>query len=766
MYATITCLEHHDLRLVILAGVTCLVACGASLSAYRRAALTDGAFRLAWTAVVGVLLGSGVWATHFVAILAYQQQLPIGFEVAETALSLAISIVGAAAGVLFAVHRPTLRRRLFGGAIIGFSIALMHFTGVAAMRLPASIEWNAAGAAAALLIGVAGAAASLAVAGNLFHLWRGAAAAILLTLAICGLHFTAMGAITLHPALMQEGPTVYGRGGLALGLGALVFVILFAGGGMIAVERFSKRTAFASLHGALDHTPNAIGFFDRDERLTFWNGAYEAILAVYGLQAREGLLFNEIVNQARARGLPSAVAEMALSGVRRVGDYGSVQAPDDRWYETHIANTGDGGFVVVMNDITEHRALAVREADARRAAEAATSREAKARRLAEAASSAKTEFLANMSHEIRTPLNAVLGMVQVMERDALDQAQRQRLEVIGSSGRALLAVLNDVLDLAKIEAGRLDIEDAPFDLAEAVELTSAAYAPLALQKDIGFELKIDPAARGWWMGDSARLRQVLTNLLSNALKFTTVGKIAVRVTAAAAGVELEVTDTGIGIPKEKLNAIFEKFTQADTTTTRRYGGTGLGLAICHELAHLMGAQLRVDSVEGKGSRFTLWLPLQRTDSSALEARTTGAEWASRPLRILAAEDNPTNQLVLSALLEPLGAELTLVRDGREAVEAFQAGAFDLVLMDAQMPVMNGAEAAAEIRSWEALRGLARTPVIALTANVMRHQVEQYLQAGMDGFVGKPIDAAKLFEAIGQGLAPAASRTPCAEGAAA
>jgi len=278
---------------------------------------------------------------------------------------------------------------------------------------------------------------------------------------------------------------------------------------------------------------------------------------------------------------------------------------------------------------------------------------------------------------------------------------------------------------------------------------------MADQKDIEFELNIDQAVRGWWIGDSGRLRQVLTNLISNALKFTSAGRIEVTVQRTQAGVSFAVADTGIGIPRDKLDAIFEKFTQADASTTRRYGGTGLGLAISHELVRLLGGELTVASTEGEGSRFAFSLPLRLTDEAPPDAQPAAAPGPDRPIRILAAEDNPTNQLVLAALLEPVGVELTIVGDGRLAVETFVAGGFDLVLMDVQMPVMNGVEAAAEIRSWEALRGLTRTPILALTANVMRHQIEEYLQAGMDGFVAKPIEAAKLFEAIQVALSTSA-----------
>jgi signal transduction histidine kinase len=380
-----------------------------------------------------------------------------------------------------------------------------------------------------------------------------------------------------------------------------------------------------------------------------------------------------------------------------------------------------------------------------------------ARDQAQDASRAKSEFLANMSHEIRTPLNGVLGMAQVMSRHPLDAEQGKRLEVIREQGELLLHILNAVLDLSKIESGKLELERHPFDLAQEVRAACEAFANQARLKDLDFQVAIDDAAKGWWMGDDLRLRQVVNNLASNAVKFTSHGHVRVEIRLVEAGLRFEVRDTGIGVPAEKLDSLFEKFTQADGSTTRRFGGTGLGLAISRELVELMGGTLEASSAPGVGSTFSFTLPLERCaaapahqvplDDSAVAEGGAG-------IRILAAEDNPTNQLILRALLEPLHVDLTLVENGVAAIEAFQMARFDLVLMDAQMPEMNGPEAAAEIRRIEAAEGRHRTPILALTANVMNHQLAAYMEAGMDGHVAKPIDAGKLFEAIIQATQPA------------
>jgi signal transduction histidine kinase/ActR/RegA family two-component response regulator len=385
-----------------------------------------------------------------------------------------------------------------------------------------------------------------------------------------------------------------------------------------------------------------------------------------------------------------------------------------------------------------------------------------ARDSAQDASRAKSEFLANMSHEIRTPLNGVLGMAQVMSRHPMEAEQTKRLEVIREQGELLLHILNAVLDISKIESGKLELESHPFDLVQEVRAACEAFANQARLKDVEFQIEIDHAARGGWIGDDLRLRQVLNNLVSNAVKFTSQGQVRVEVRSMPDGLRFEVRDTGIGVPADKIESLFEKFTQADGSTTRRFGGTGLGLAISRELVELMGGRLEASSAPGAGSTFSFTLPLERCKTAT--ARQAGAD-DSTPVepgsgvRILAAEDNPTNQLILRALLEPLHVDLTLVENGVAAVDAFRTAVFDLVLMDAQMPELNGPEAAAAIRRIETEEGRARTPILALTANVMNHQLATYVEAGMDGYVAKPIDAAKLFEAVIQATQPAMPAEP-------
>jgi PAS domain S-box-containing protein len=369
---------------------------------------------------------------------------------------------------------------------------------------------------------------------------------------------------------------------------------------------------------------------------------------------------------------------------------------------------------------------------------------------ADAANLAKSRFLATMSHEIRTPLNGVLGMAQVMGGGELAPVQRERLNVIRQSGEALLVILNDILDLAKIEAGKLELESVDFDLAELASGAQATFGPLADAKGVGFVLDVERAA-GLYRGDPTRLRQILNNLLSNALKFTEAGEIAMTAAWNAPLLEFTVRDTGIGMTPEAVSRLFTSFVQADASTTRRFGGTGLGLAICRELTDLMGGAIEVKSEVGTGSVFSVRLPIPRiSDAVARDAEPAPGDAAgfAPDVRVLVAEDNAINQLVIRTMLEQIGlSAIVVVENGRRAVEAWRAEPFDIILMDVQMPEMDGCAGTGIIRREEAQTGRIRTPIVALTANAMAHQVEEYLATGMDSCVTKPIEVAALFEAI-------------------
>jgi PAS domain S-box-containing protein len=401
-------------------------------------------------------------------------------------------------------------------------------------------------------------------------------------------------------------------------------------------------------------------------------------------------------------------------------------------------NPADGGTIWITEDVTERRRI-----DAALAA---------ARDAAEAASRAKSAFLANTSHEIRTPLNGLLGLTRLAMRADLSDARRhQYLAQILDSAQSLADIMSDILDVSKIEAGRLALEDTPFDLHATLVAVHHAYESLAEVKGLAFGLSIDPNLPVTVRGDPVRVRQILSNFITNALKFTERGQVRIEARQADSGaLRLAVIDTGPGVPPETQARLFTPFSQGDTSTTRRYGGTGLGLSICRELAQLMGGTVGMTSEPGQGSTFWAELPLPRSAPGEATVSTEADDVAQlRGVRVLMAEDNPVNMMIAVAMLEHWGVNVVQAFDGRSAVEAVHAAVregrpFDAVLMDVQMPVMGGHEAARELRRAYDAQAL---PIVALTAAALVSERDEALSAGMDAFLTKPIDAPKLRQTL-------------------
>jgi PAS domain S-box-containing protein len=431
-----------------------------------------------------------------------------------------------------------------------------------------------------------------------------------------------------------------------------------------------------------------------------------------------------------------------------------------RHLEWRARRVGDLVFGVAR-DVTERLALEAEMSAAKQAAEAANQ--------------AKSDFLANMSHEIRTPLNGVIGVVDALQLTELTPAQRDMVNLIQRSGVTLERLVSDILDVSKIEAGRLEIEHRVFDLHGELTSLIEMHQLRAQERNLAFKVSFGERARGEFHGDSTRIKQVVGNLLSNALKFTAEGEVRLTVEVEESPGEpsrltVEVADTGVGFDAEAGLGIFQRFSQADTTITRRFGGSGLGLSICKSLVEMMGGEITAQSVVGRGSRFRASIPLARHGSlDAYDAAATGAAREATlasapltvdrddPLRILLAEDHPTNQKVVELILAPYGAEITIVENGALAVEAMRTGTFDLVLMDMQMPVMDGLAATRAIRQGELRQaGGARTPIVMLSANAMSQHRADSLAAGADLHLAKPVTAAVLIDGVGQALDLAAA----------
>ncbi|MDR3514131.1 MAG: ATP-binding protein [Caulobacteraceae bacterium] len=515
------------------------------------------------------------------------------------------------------------------------------------------------------------------------------------------------------------------------------------GGEALARAERQAREAEARLRAAIEAIPEGVVFLDAEGRYVLWNQRYAEIYHRSADLFAPGARLVDTLKIGVARGdYPDAIGREEEWLAERAAQLTNPRArheqrvSDGRWLMLEERRTADGGLIGLRIDITDMKAQAV-------ALEEALAR-------AEAANRAKNDFLANMSHEIRTPLNGVMGLAEVLARTRLDDQQREMLSTMVASAGALNQLLSDLLDFNRLEAGKIEIVSEPFALDQVVAEAAGLFAHQARAKGLEFEVRISDEARRRVVGDPARIKQILTNLLSNALKFTPGGRVALTVAPSAIDDRcyFEVRDTGVGFDPHDADRLFGRFEQADGSITRKYGGTGLGLAICRQLASLMGGAISAAGQPGRGAVFTLMLPLPLAEPEPDEAREDAAVAAdASSLRVLVADDNPTNRMVAELILSAVGADIVSVENGRQAVEAVEATPFDVVLMDLQMPEMDGLTAIRMIRARESGEGTRRTPIVVLSANVMRDHIEASAAAGADGHLGKPFRAEELISTV-------------------
>ena len=748
----------QDVRLLLIGGLVGIVGLMMTLRLFARA-MGSESNQAAWVALSAIAAAATVWAGHFVAMTAYHPELHSGYDPVRTSFAFMTALAGMTAGFWAAASEPKPWRPALSGGLLGIGATAAFAAGVGAYATQGVLIWNPIFLFMATPACVALATAAFFVGGDLKTWKRQSLAALLLFAGVAVLHVAAMAGLSVTPEPAVALPVRLISPDLLAVMVTLVAGLAIAAGFAVTdtTDATSRSVDRVRLREIIDAMPEAMAYCDAQDRLTFWNKRYADLCQQSGMPVTLGAPFRQVLEGALNNGgVASAIGDeegfLAERMALHTSDHAihEHQLNDGRWLRIEERRTADGGVIMVCVDIT----------DLKRQAEDL----GQARDAAQSANRAKSEFLANMSHEIRTPLNGVIGLTDALSRGELSEGQREIVEIIRASGQSLERLLTDVLDLARVESGRLEIRREAFRLGDVVRQVAGLASLRARDKGVRFRLVADPSVDSMVTGDPDRIKQVLLNLLSNAVKFTEDGDVALKIwpltTRAEQVFRFEVSDTGVGFDQEHKARLFQRFEQADGSITRRFGGSGLGLAIVQELTTLMGGTLDADGIKGKGATFTVELPLPAATAALAGSNAPSApaapKRAVRPIRVLIAEDHPTNRKVVELLLQDAGAELTTVENGAQAVDAFSHERFDIVLMDMQMPVMDGLAAIGGIRKFEASRGGPRTPIIALTADALPEHVRASEAAGADAHLFKPITASALLPAIEKALTRAAA----------
>jgi signal transduction histidine kinase/NO-binding membrane sensor protein with MHYT domain/AmiR/NasT family two-component response regulator len=750
----------YDLAGLILAVATCFSVSLLACELLGRAVTADGRARAMWLWGTAITAGTGFWSTHFIALLSYRPGVQMAYDPVLTLLAWVATILGTGVSLGLLANAATWRGRFVGGAMLGLAQAATHFVGISALRTQGYLVWDGllatlAHLAPVLILGV----------GVVFvtHLdtWQARArGAALLTVSILVLHFSGMAAMRILPDLrVVVGQGLVSAPALTMALAMILTLSISMSVMALAVRERGDVEALHRLREVIDAMPAGLAYYDARNRMVVCNTQYADMVGLGEHVLKPGLHFREILQlRAQTGQHPDAIGREAAWVQERIDLRRTPGVPFEQlnlghWLRIVERRTSDGGVICVSLDVTDLKTNAQRLA--------------LALEETELANKAKDEFLTNMSHEVRTPLNGVIGLADMLSRTTLMPPQRDMLASLQRSAGGLSQMMVSLIDFVSLNTGRFEIHRAPFDVQVMLSEAAAPYAFAAQAKGVALTQVDHTGGAHLAVGDRSRIQQVLASLIDNAVKFTTHGAVAIEATTTHEDGEdllvITVADTGIGFDAATAAVLFEKFEQADGSMTRRFGGTGLGLSVAHKLTHLMSGALTAQAQPGQGATFRMAVPVTWTDRGATAKPAVTPEAPSAPightpplpahrLRVLLADDHPTNRQVVELIMTIINAEVVSVEDGAQAVEAFRLAPYDIVLMDLQMPVMDGLTAMRLIRAWEVERAMARTPMMALTANVLPIHVTESLEAGATSHLGKPVTADKLLNAVRETIA--------------